>query len=181
MKKDTLNFQIENNKPLAKKGFTLVEFLLYFTISTMTILLISFFLFEVLRFRLKSQTIAEVEQEGVQVMQIITQTARNSEAITSPTLGDSTPTLTLDVVDILEDPTLFDISSGVIQIKEGAGLAIPLTSSNRVTASNLSFYNLSRASTDGTIRIQFTLAHLNPENKFEYDYTKTFFGSATLR
>lgn len=163
-----------------KKGFTLIELLLYVAISSVMLLVISFFLQTLLESRIKNQTIAEVEQQGLQVMQLITQTVRNAQAITSPLLGTSASSLTLDVITVVSDPTMFDLSSGAIRITEGAGSPVALTNS-RVTASGLTFQNLSRTSTPGIIRIQFTLTHVNPEGRNEYSFTKTFIGSATLR
>lgn len=161
-------------------GFTLIELLLYVAISSVMLLAISFFLQTLLESRIKNQTIAEVEQQGLQVMQIITQTTRNAEAITLPAQGASASSLTLDVITGASDPTVFDLSGGVIRIAEGAGSPVALTNS-RVTVSSLSFSNLSRASTPGTVRISFTLTHVNPDGRNEYSFTKTFIGSATLR
>lgn len=164
----------------ATKGFTLIEILLYISISAVILLSISVFFSMLLQSRIKNQTIAEVEQQGLAVMQLITQTARNAEAITLPTQGASASSLTLDVVEVANDPIIFDIASGVIRITEGAGSALPLTNF-RVTASTLTFQNLSRTGTPGAIRIQFILTHINPEGRNEYNFSKIFYGSASLR
>lgn len=166
------------NRP--KKGFTLMELLLYISISGIIFLGVSVLLFLVLQSRIKNQTVAEVEQQGVQVMQLITQTVRNAENINSPASGSSASSFSLDVVPSSDDPTVFDLSSGVIRIVEGAGPSIPITSSS-VTGSNLTFENLSRPGTPGVIRIQFTLTRVNVTGRNEYDYSKTFYGSASLR
>jgi len=144
------------------------------------LLAVSVFLAMLLQSRIKNQTIAEVEQQGMQIIQIITQTIRNAEAITAPAQGTSASSLTLDVITSVNDPTVFDLSNGTIRIIEGAEPAIALTNF-RITASGLIFSNLSRATTPGTIRIQFTLAHANPSGLNEYNFSKTFTGSATLR
>ena len=173
--------QPENYKLKANSGFTLIELLLYVAVASVMLLVISVFLSTLLESRIKNQTIAEVEQQGLQVMQIITQTARNAEAISDPSAGESANELTLDVVDASKDPTFFELSGGgVLLIKEGVGSQISLTNS-RVTMSGFLVSNLSRASTPGTIRIQFTLTHTNPAGRNEYSFTKTFTGSATLR
>ncbi len=163
-----------------QKGITLVELLLYIALVSAMLLVISTFLAMLLQSRIKNETIAEVEQQGVQVMQIITQTARNAEDITSPTVGNSGSSLTLDVVDAGDDPTIFDLSGGAVRITEGVGSAVDLTNSH-ITVSGLNFYNLSRSETPGTVRIQFTITHVNPEGRNEYDYNKTFYGNASLR
>jgi len=167
-------------KFISKKGFTLVELLLYIAISS-TILMISvLFLQMLLESKVKNQTMSEVEQQGLLVMQLITQTIRNSENITLPTIGVSSNSLTLDVLDVNNDPTIFGLLSDSITIKEGAGEEIPITNS-RVIASSLNFHNLSYLDTPGIVNISFTLTYKNPENRQEYNFSKNFYTSAALR
>ncbi|PKL72744.1 hypothetical protein CVV26_00595 [Candidatus Kuenenbacteria bacterium HGW-Kuenenbacteria-1] len=181
IKKNKFKNLLANSYQLkATKGFTLIELLLYISIASIMLLAISIFLFLLLQSRVKNQTIAEVEQQGLAVMQIITQTARNAEAIISPLQGISASSLTLDVIASANDPTIFDLTNGVIKIKEGTGSNVSITNS-RVIVSNLSFSNLSRTNTSGIIRIQFTLIHQNLSNRNEYNFSKTFYGSASLR
>jgi type II secretory pathway pseudopilin PulG len=161
-------------------GFTLIEILLAVGIAATLITAASALLQITLQSRIKNQVIAEVEQQGVQVLHVIAQAGRNAETITAPAVGASGASLTLDVVTAANDPTVFDLSSGTIRITEGTGSAVSLTNS-RVTASALTFQNLSRSGTPGTFRATFTLTHVNPTGRNEYAYTKTFYGSASLR
>lgn len=156
-----------------QRGFTLIELLLYISIAAIIVFTTASLLQLTLQSRIKNQTIAEVEQEGAQVMQLITQTVRNATAISSPTIGASGTSLSVDT-------TVFDLSSGAVRIKEGVAAAVNLTSS-KVTASNLNFQNLSRAGTPNTIRVSFTITYINSSGRNEYDFTKTFYGSAGLR
>jgi len=172
------NFSKNNKKILS--GFTLIELLLYIAISSLMLLMISFFLMMIIQSRIKNQTMSEVEQQGLQVMQIIKQTIRNAESIISPSQGETSTTLNLDVINVADDPTIFDSSGGVIRITEGVGSPISLTNS-KVMVSNLSFRNLSRANTPGIIRIRFTLEYINSTDRNEYSFTKNFYGSASLR
>lgn len=161
-------------------GFSLVEILLSIGVAAIILISLSLALAQVLESRVKQQVIAEVEQQGVQVIQIITQSIRNSDNINSPSIGTSDTSLSLDVYAATSDPTVFSLSSGTIQIQEGAGSAVDLTTSP-VTASDLTFTNLSQAGTPGTIRLQFTLSYTNPAGRQEYTYTKTFYASASVR
>jgi len=163
-----------------QSGFTLIELLLYVAISSVILLATSFFLQTLLESRIKNQTIAEVEQQGLHVMQIINQTLRNADIIDSPALGTSAASLSINTYTPTNNPTVFDLAGGAVRIKEGTASVVPLTNS-RITASGLTFQNLSRTSTPGTIRIQFTLTHVNPSGRNEYNFSKTFTGSATLR
>lgn len=161
-------------------GFTLVELLLYTAIMGILAFSISAFMTYILESRVKNQVIAEVEQQGAQVVEMIAQTARNATSITSPTAGNNAASLTLVVPTASVSPTVFSLSGSAIQMTEGAGSAVALTNS-KITASGLSFYNLSRPSTAGTFRFFFTLTHVNPQNKNEYNYSKLFTATATIR
>ncbi|MEK7180932.1 MAG: hypothetical protein AAB738_01175 [Patescibacteria group bacterium] len=159
-------------------GTSLVEIILYVGLTATILLGISALIATTLQSRVKSQTITEVDSQGLMVMQIITQSIRNAQAINSPGLGTVSSTLSLSLPSI--NPVIYNLATGTIRITEATGQPIPLTNL-RVLASGLNFYNLSRAGTSGTIQIQFKLTHLNPQNRNEYDYSKTFISSASLR
>ncbi len=146
----TTNYKLPTNR-----GFTLIELLLYVAIVGAIIFSVAGFLSLLMQSRVKNQTIAEVEQQGVVVMQTITQAGRNATSVNFT--------------------NAFDISGGVIREN-----TVALTNS-RVVASGLTFQNLSRVGTPGTIRVQFTLTHINPEGRNEYNYSKTFYGTSSVR
>ncbi len=162
------------------KGFTLIELLLYISIASIIVFTTASLLRFTLEGRVKNQTIAEVEQEGSQVMQLITQTIRNATAVNSPTQGNSAASLSVNVVTGANSPTVFDLSTGAIRIKEGAGTAVNLTSSH-VTVSSLNFQNLSATSPPDVIRISFTITYINNSGRNEYSYSQKFYGSASFR
>lgn len=163
-----------------QSGFSLVELLLYLGMTAIILSGVSFFFVSMLQARVKHQTINEVEQQGQQAMATITQTIRNAENITSPATGASAGSLTLDVVSGSLDPTVFDLSGGILRVTEGAGAAQSLTTS-AVTASGLTIQNLTRPTTQGVLRVQFTLTKTSTSGRNEFSYSKTFRGSASLR
>lgn len=165
---------------MTPQGFTLIELLLYVGICATLLLVVSLFFGQLLESRIKNQTIAEVEGQGLEIMQHITRTIRNAQSVISPLPGLSSSSLSLDVTDPTDDPTLFTLVSETLHITEGLSAPIALTNA-RVSASGIIFQNLSRSDTPGTIRVQFTLAHVNPLGRNEYAYAKTFIGSASLR
>jgi len=161
---------------MKKNGFTLVEVLLY-TSLVVTVIIVSSVIFTIIiQSRVKNQVIAEVDHQGLQVIDIISQTIRNSDNINSPAIGLSSSSLSVNSVA----PIIFDVSGGVIRVKEGVNPEIALTN-NRVIVSNLLFRNTSRSGTDGNVRVSFTITHMNPGGRNEYDYSKNFFISASLR
>ncbi len=159
------------------KGFTLIELLLYIGLLSFMLLSISVFLATLLQSRVKYQTMSEIEQQGAQVMQMITQSVRNATTISTPVAGASGSSLSL-AVSAPNNPTIFDVSGGVLRITEGAGSPVALTNS-RVTASGVTFYNLSRTGTPGIVRIEFTLTHVNSAGLNEFAYSKSFGASAS--
>ena len=161
-------------------GFTLIELLLYISISSILLLVIAAFLAMLLQARVKNQTIAEVDQQGVQVLQIITQAIRNADSIASPIPGNEASTLSLGTYKTENDPTVFSFSSGSVVASEGVGPAIELTNT-RVSVTNLTFQNISTEGTSGAVRIIFTLEHINPGGRPEYNYNRQFVGTASLR
>jgi Tfp pilus assembly protein PilW len=165
----------------AQKGFTLVEVVLYVAICSLLLVTISVFLSFLLGARVRSQAITEVNQQGFQVMSLITQTIRNGRSIQVPSTGVSSSTLSITTVNALLNPTIFNISSTTVKIKEGSQVAIPLTNS-RIRVSNLLFQNVSSgSSTEKIIRVSYTIDYINPTGRSEYSFTKSFSGSATLR
>ena len=168
-------------KRQSQKGFTLVELVLYVSICSILLLTLSTFLTFLLGARIRSQAITEVNQQGFQVMNLITQTIRNGRSIQVPTNGVSSSTVSITTGNALLNPTVFSISSTTLLIKEGPAASIPLTNS-RVRASSLVFSNVSSGSTtEKIIRISFSLDYVNLGGRGEYSFTRTFNGSATLR
>lgn len=163
---------------MMKKGFTLLEVLLYTSIGGILVFILANITFITMESRVKGQVINEVNGQGVQVMQVITQTIRNSESIISPTAGINGTTLSLNVTGA--NPTVFSQTGDQLFVSESGGASVALTSS-RVKATNLSFHNVSRTGTSGSIKIVFTLTHVNNTGRNEYNYSKTFYGSASLR
>lgn len=167
-------------KEYQQTGFTLIELLLYVGIASLLLFAASIFLSILFESRIKNQTIAEVEGQGAAALHILGQSVRNASGINSPSPGSSASTLSLAVESSGNDPTVFDIASGVLRVKEGSSGAINLTN-NRVVVSNLSVDNLSRSGTLGTVRIEFTVAAKNTSGRNVYSFSKTFATSATLR
>ncbi|OGY92189.1 MAG: hypothetical protein A3B31_00695 [Candidatus Komeilibacteria bacterium RIFCSPLOWO2_01_FULL_53_11] len=161
-------------------GFTLIELIIYVAITTILVSLITLFLASLQEARIKSETVAEVEQQGLQVLQRMTHAIRNAQTITSPSVGSSGASLVLDVIAAAADPTVFDESGGAIRITEGAGSAVPLTN-DYVTMSALTFSNRTAAGTPGLVQVIFTITRLNIVGRNEYAYTRTFGTSVSLR
>lgn len=141
------------------QGFTLLELFLYISIMATVLTTAAIFFFLTLWVDAKNQAIVEVEQQGAQMMQRITHEIRNAESILSPLPGQSSALLSLNTGEISASDFVFA----------------------KVSLVDLNFTNLSKSNTPGVIRIQFTLTYQNKENRQEYNYSQTFYDSASLR
>lgn len=162
------------------RGFTLVELLLYVALTGILLTSVSLTYYVVLRSRVKGETVSDVESVGRMALERMGSAIRNANAITSPTTGSTQATLTLSVPDSAKNPTVFSLSSGVLMIQEGAGAAVALTPA-RITVGSLTFANYGASGTEGVIRTQFTLTRNTTSPRNEYQYSKTFSGSAGIR
>lgn len=156
-----------------KKGFTLIEAILYIGFVAILLPVAAYFLFFVLQIQLKNESVLVVEQEGQKVMQLVTQMIRNADKINNPLLGDSTSTLSLTVFSgSSTSVVIINFVSNTIRLTDGTSTAVALNSS-AVTPSGLLFSNTSRGGTPGSVKIQFTLV--------KDLYSKIFYESASLR
>lgn len=161
----TKRFRVTN-----KSGITLLEVILYLAILSTLVFGIGSFVDLVKNVRVKNQVIAEVDQQALQIIQIITQTIHNAQSISSPTLGQEQSSLVL--VDLNNNFFIFALADDSITIDRGVG-AVNLNN-DRVLASDLLFKNLSRAGTPDIIQINFTLTYNNDLDNQIYNYSKTY-------
>lgn len=161
-------------------GFTLIELLLSVAIAGTVLGVAALLLQTTFEARAKAAAVMEVEAQGTQVLDRLTQLIRNADSITTPAAGTSSLSLTLDVVDGTKDPTVISVTGPTLQIAEGSGSAVALTTS-RVQLANFTVTNLTRPGTPGSVRIQFTLSATNPGGRSEFSFSKSFTAGASLR
>jgi len=160
-------------------GFTLIELLLYVVIISTLLSAVTAFYMLAVDARIKNQSINEVNQQGSYVMDYITQTLRNANTITTPAVASSGATLALTVPTPALSPTTFTVNGTTLQVTEGTGGAIALTSPV-ISISNVSFKNLTRSGTNGIVQVSFTVSRTNTSGLNRYDYQKTFVSSAEV-
>lgn len=161
-------------------GFTLLEMLLALGIAATVLLAASALLGTTLEARIRAQATQEVHEQGLSVLHTMLQAVRNAENVLAPLSGNTTTSLSLDVVPGALDPTIFSVTSDTLRTTEGLSAPESLTNS-RIRISGFTIENLSRAGTPGTVRIQFTAENVNPSGRSEYTFQESFTGSATLR
>lgn len=171
---------MKNFFAIKTKGFTLLEFLLYFGILAILIVTVLQILFQITEARIKSETIQEVTQNARIINESISDFVRNAQSVTSPTIGATGQSLTLVMSDAAKNPSVFSLDSGVLSLQKAGGVVMPLHT-NEVTISSLSFTNVSYPSSPGAIRVVFTLQASAPAGARIYHHTETFYTTITIR
>ena len=159
------------------QGISFLELIIYIGIMAIILTSIGAFIVSNRKLEKNNQAINEVEFQGTQLVRLITQAVRNSAAVNSPTAGNSAASLSINTDTAGNNPTVFDLSSGKLRIKEGSASAINLNS-NQIQISNLSFKNLANTGTKSIIYLKFDVGYVNPGNLQELTYQKTFYVAA---
>lgn len=161
-----------------KNGFTLMELLLYISSAALFLFILSLLLSSMISARIKHQTIQEVENTGVQIMMQLTHAIRNADAVNSPASGVESDELSLSNADNNLNPIIFNTADGELHIKEAGNAPVALHDTE-VAISDMHFQNTSYEGTPEIISFQFTLSKTG--GRQEFNYSRTFYGSAALR
>ncbi len=162
------------------KAFTLIEFLIYFSMLVILLLIVTSVLFQILTNNTKLETVEEISHSARMAIEQITSRIQSAQSINTPTMGQSASSLSLSFTESAQNPTVFDVEGGVLRIKEGSSAAIAI-STDEVIISSISFANVSYPDTPGTIRITLTAESASTALGQEYTHTETFYTTATLR
>jgi type II secretory pathway pseudopilin PulG len=162
------------------RAFTLIEFLIYFSILAILTLVIGSLLFQILSNRTKLATLQEINQNARMAMDQITTYVHNAQSINSPTPGQNASSLSLTFADVNKNPTLFNLSSGILQITQG-GTGPVAIGTNETFITNISFTNVSYPDTPGAIRITLSIRSASESLQQEYNHSETFYTTATIR
>jgi type II secretory pathway pseudopilin PulG len=170
--------------PNNQQGFTLIELLIYVTIFATMIGAVVGLVVLATGQRVSSQVTAEVNYQGEAVMAYITQTIHQADSVTSPTRANSGGSLTLAMAGGSVNPTVFssynDGTTTRLRVSEGnPGTVTDLTNA-RVTVSSVSFANMSVSGSKGSILVRFTLSSRTSSQRQEFNYSKTFYGAASI-
>lgn len=152
-----------------RKGFSLIEILVYTAIIGVVGTLMNGILISILKIQNKQVAITEVHQQMNFVIHNIQRFVRESDAI-NMTLNEPGDTLTLTMADAEDDPTLIYKSGSEIFLKEGGAAAVPLTT-NDVTVEELEFTKLSSAT--GYDAVEFTVSISYSTQNPQSAFTKT--------
>lgn len=144
-----------------RKGYTLVELLIFIAIFTVVIGAFISMLVISLRLQARQSSAGSVQQESTALLQQLQYYVENSSLVNIP-IDTSTTTLSLRMSSTTLDPTTVTVSaSGTVYLKQGSGTSTALTS-NRVKVTGLTFVRHTNPPSHDTVSISFTMANNSP-------------------
>ncbi len=139
-----------------RPGTTLIELLIFMGVLAAIGTAVFPLLFSSTEDRLLQQTIALVEQNGIQTLQSIGTRITQAERIYTPSLATSGSVLALRMGSGTLNPTIIGLNSGTLILVEG--IDRQELSSSQVAISNLVFRNTSVSSRRQSIEVTFTVS-----------------------
>lgn len=155
------------------KGFSLLELLIYISILSILVVVISNTFISLSRGNGQSQARSEVNNSIRFATELLRQDLKNASAVATPSLGtpSSTISLTRSIADV---PTtiVYDISAGILRRKEGAASPSNITSSN-ISVSAPTFTRIENtnpvfSTTNVTIKINMTFNYNSTSPDWTY-------------
>ncbi|KKW40446.1 hypothetical protein A2454_01910 [Candidatus Peribacteria bacterium RIFOXYC2_FULL_55_14] len=161
-----------------RSGTSLVELLLFLAFFSLVSGVVVALLFSSNEQRVRQQTIALVDQTGIQLLQSITRRVRRAERIIDPPQGETGSLLFLQMAQDVENPTIIAQGSGVIMVVE-ANTVRPMTGSGNIVATNFLVRNTSPEDSRQSVTISFVLSRTIPLPTFP-EFSRTFEALVTL-
>ncbi len=164
-------------KESTNKGFTIIEFLVYITILATVVNAMGGVALNVFRVGARTDAIQEVAHNGRFAVQRIGQAVKLASSVILPETGGNS--LTLEFEDEDKNPTIFDVSGGVLRIKEGNKGYVDLTTP-KVDVGGIEFRKISSSGLD-SVKIEMNISFNNQKELPEYDFGNFFTGAFTIK
>ncbi len=139
-----------------RPGTTLIEVLIFMAVLGAVGIAMFPLLFSATEDRLLQQTVATVEQSGVQLLQSIGYQVHHAERIIAPGMQDSGTILTLQTGSGAANPTIIGLSSGSLVLVQGT--VRETLSSPQIAVESFTVKNTSPSSTRGSVLVTLHLS-----------------------
>jgi prepilin-type N-terminal cleavage/methylation domain-containing protein len=146
-----------------KSGFTLLELLIYITVLSILLVIISNTFISLSKGNGQSQARSEVDSAVRFSLELIKQDLKNASVVTTPASGGSSSTLTLTRGGVT---IIYDVSAGALRRKEGAAAAVNVTNPN-ITVGTPTFTRLENTNT------AFSITSVSIKVAMSFSYNST--------
>jgi Tfp pilus assembly protein PilV len=158
------------NDKLNQQGFTLIEILLYLSLSVVMVSLIGGTGVSVMANLSSAKAEEELQYNSQFVSEKIRSMMQEAESIEIPERGSASTTLVLRSSEPARDPVVFSVQEGRLQVKEGDG-PLKFLSGAGTEVSGHEFHNVSSSNGDGSVRLVLPMAVVNNSNVFKASTT----------
>lgn len=161
-----------------KKGFTLIEVIIY--VAILGIIVVSFvsFVLAISSVRNKSYVVSEVNSNLRIAMDLISQKIRSAEAVTSPLSGAVSTSLELDMPNP-EPTTVFALQDGVLHLTEDI-ITENMITNPEINITELKFTNLGASGKRDSLRIEMAAEYRNAGSR-DFQYSNSLKTTVNLR
>ena len=158
-----------------QKGFTIIELLLYMSLSVIMVTLIGGVGVNVLSSITSAKVEEDLQYNALFVIEKIRTYMYDSVGIETPSITGTSSILTLTMSDPLKNPTVIESIEGSIFVQEGTGEPLMLSGRNIITSAE--FINVTPSGGAGTLRIELQMglpavrSGINPRNNTAFSTT----------
>lgn len=160
-----------------KRGVTLLESVVYIAIVSAVLVAMAVWMIDLLRVRAKNQVVSEVQYNARLIQDRLSEAVRHAEGVNigSSSFSVDPGVLSLDMVDLAADPTVFSLSQddGLLQVSVAGG-GETLITTDAIQVTNFVFTNLTSSEDLGIIQVEFTVKAVNDSGAPFYDYEESF-------
>ncbi len=169
-----------NNK--TKIGFSILEIIIYIALVGTILAATTSIAFEIYHGHTKNVSYQSLQNNARFVLSKIVTEIENAQSINTETsiFNSNTGMLSLQTGNSGTNPTLFQIESQRVSIKQGTSASVQLTSAD-TNATVLRFENLTAPQTPGTVKITLTLTYKDTGNRTELNSSVTLTTTANIR
>ncbi len=161
------------NKIKSKKGFTLIEFLIYSGVVVFVMTALTLTGTNMLYGRVKVISMEEIGKSASISMERIAHAIRSAESVTG--IGEST--LILQMASPAENPTTIFLEDNAIVISIGSPTNKAKLTSKMVNISSLNFQEIS----SGSVRVRAVFDFYNPSGREEFELSREFLFVENIR
>lgn len=163
---------MKKNHWKAQRGFTIIEILLYMSLSVIMVSLIGGVGVNVLSSITNAKVEEDLQYNAAFIIEKMDTLIRNAQEIAVPLASGTSSTLSLIMDDPLKNPTVIEAIEGHVYVTEGSGEPVMLSGRNVVAT--MEFTNVTREGARGSLQIALQMeihtekAGVNPRSAIEF-------------
>lgn len=164
-----------------KKGFTLVEVMLYVTIVSVLLIVVVQYWSSLIGSAVRIRLEQDAQDSSRFAVETLGSYVRRATGISAPGPGATSTVLQLQMPDAGENPTIFDVDNGILRVAPGDSGPYEIIP-EKVEVTSIEFSNLTAStSTPGVLQVRFVMTALQPTAGQFVNISKTVQTSFSIR